>query len=434
MQKFIACLLVFSLCFFSQQQASAQILDKIKNKAKQRADQKVDQTIDKGLDEMEGKNKQKEESTKTKENDNDTGDDDKDEKKEKGPKSASLKSYSRYDFVSGDKVVYAEDFAQDVVGEFPTKWNTNGSGEIVTIEGQPGKWLKLIENTDYETPFKGTQHEYYTIEFDLLAEFNTDQTVPWIRVILPQNRTSNNTSVPRVEFILAPNGGINVEESRDGALFESYDPKGYQYLAGKKQLHSHFFDANHHNTPVHISIWVQKERIRAWINQQKVYDLPKGIHPELKVNQLVFETTNYGGPASNYGYYISNIKIAAGAPDTRTKLISGNKWSTTGILFDINSDRIRPTSYGVLKEIASVIKENEGRYRIIGHTDSDGDDAKNLDLSKRRAAAVKTALTKEFDIDDSRLDTEGSGETSPVADNKTPEGKAQNRRVEFVKL
>lgn len=430
MQKFIACLLVLSYCLFSEQ-AYAQILDKIKNKAKQRADQKVDQTIDKSLDEMEGKNKQKEESTKTKENSEDEADED---KPEKGPKSASLKSYSRYDFVSGDKIVYAEDFGPDVIGEFPLKWNTNGSGEIVTIEGQPGKWLKLIENTDYETPFKGPQQDNYTIEFDMLAEYKSDQTVPWLRVILSQNRTSNQTSVPRVEFILLPNGGINVEESRDGALFESYGPKGYQYLAGKKQLHDHFYNVNHQNTPVHISIWVQKERIRAWINQQKVYDLPKGIHPELKVNQLVFQTTGYGGPAANYGYYISNIKIAAGAPDTRTKLISGSKWSTTGILFDVNSDRIRPTSYGVLKEIASVIKENEGRYRITGHTDSDGDDAKNLDLSKRRAAAVKAALSKEFDVDDDRLDIDGLGESNPVADNKTSEGKAQNRRVEFVKL
>src|SRR5687768_16107455 len=127
MQKFIACLIVLSFCLLNQQ-ASAQILDKIKNKAKQRADQKVDQSIDKGLDEMEGKNKQKED-TKIKETDSDSGNEDKEDKKEKGTKSASLKSYSRYDFVSGDKVVYAEDFGQDVVGEFPTKWNTNGSGE-----------------------------------------------------------------------------------------------------------------------------------------------------------------------------------------------------------------------------------------------------------------------------------------------------------------
>jgi outer membrane protein OmpA-like peptidoglycan-associated protein len=70
----------------------------------------------------------------------------------------------------------------------------------------------------------------------------------------------------------------------------------------------------------------------------------------------------------------------------------------------------------------------------VGHTDTDGDDAKNLDLSSRRAASVRIALTTEFGIESSRLETDGKGEMQPVADNKTPEGKAQNRRVEFIKL
>jgi len=88
-----------------------------------------------------------------------------------------------------------------------------------------------------------------------------------------------------------------------------------------------------------------------------------------------------------------------------------------------------------LKEIAAVLSENpDVKVKIIGHTDSDGEDAKNLDLSKRRAAAVKAALSKEFNIDAGRMETDGLGETKPVADNKTSEGKAQNRRVEFVKL
>ncbi|MGZ8539136.1 MAG: OmpA family protein, partial [Chitinophagaceae bacterium] len=65
---------------------------------------------------------------------------------------------------------------------------------------------------------------------------------------------------------------------------------------------------------------------------------------------------------------------------------------------------------------------------------SDGDNAVNLELSKKRAQAVKAALTKEFDIDESRMETDGMGETKPVAPNTTTEGKARNRRVEFIKL
>jgi outer membrane protein OmpA-like peptidoglycan-associated protein len=73
------------------------------------------------------------------------------------------------------------------------------------------------------------------------------------------------------------------------------------------------------------------------------------------------------------------------------------------------------------------------KIKIIGHTSSDGDDAANMELSKQRASAVKEYLVKEFSIDAARIETEGKGETKPVGDNKTKEGKAQNRRVEFVK-
>jgi len=73
------------------------------------------------------------------------------------------------------------------------------------------------------------------------------------------------------------------------------------------------------------------------------------------------------------------------------------------------------------------------KVTIIGHTDSDGDAAQNLDLSKKRAASVRILLTTEFGIDGTRLQTDGLGETKPVSDNNTAEGKAQNRRVEFIK-
>ena len=71
--------------------------------------------------------------------------------------------------------------------------------------------------------------------------------------------------------------------------------------------------------------------------------------------------------------------------------------------------------------------------QIVGHTDSDGEAPANLDLSRRRAAFVKTALTTEFKIDASRMDTVGKGESEPADKNDTPAGKASNRRVEFIK-
>ena len=119
----------------------------------------------------------------------------------------------------------------------------------------------------------------------------------------------------------------------------------------------------------------------------------------------------------------------------RNKLLTDGKLVTHGILFDVNSDKIKPESYGTLREIAKVLSENaDVKVKIVGHTDSDGADAANMDLSKRRAAAVKNALSDNFGIDASRMQSDGKGESEPSSPNTTAEGKANNRRVEFVKL
>ena len=124
-----------------------------------------------------------------------------------------------------------------------------------------------------------------------------------------------------------------------------------------------------------------------------------------------------------------------GAPDTGNKLLTEGKWVTHGILFDVNSDRVKPESYGALKEISNVLAESKDvKVQIVGHTDSDGDEAQNLDLSKRRAAAVRNVLVNQFGIDGARLTTDGKGESQPIDKNDTAAGKANNRRVEFVKM
>jgi outer membrane protein OmpA-like peptidoglycan-associated protein len=100
----------------------------------------------------------------------------------------------------------------------------------------------------------------------------------------------------------------------------------------------------------------------------------------------------------------------------------------------VNADKVKPASYATLKTIADILIENAGvKIKIIGHTDADGNDAANLDLSKRRAAAVKAELVKTFSIDPAIIDTDGKGESQPVAANDTPSNKALNRRVEFIK-
>ncbi|HET6766710.1 MAG TPA: OmpA family protein, partial [Chitinophagaceae bacterium] len=189
---------------------------------------------------------------------------------------------------------------------------------------------------------------------------------------------------------------------------------------------------NDNNNPAHISIWRQKERVRVYVNDQKIWDIPKATLKEAKFNSIVFSVI-YAEEVVKH--YITNLRLAVGAPDTRKKMLEQNKWVTHGILFDVNSANIKPESYGTLKEMANVLKEYADlKVKIVGHTDADGADAANLDLSKRRAASVKSALAKEFGIEESRMETDGKGESEPIDKNDNPAGKANNRRVEFIKL
>ena len=131
---------------------------------------------------------------------------------------------------------------------------------------------------------------------------------------------------------------------------------------------------------------------------------------------------------------IGPVRIATGGRDLYESLTRDGRVATQGILFSTNSDVIRPESTPTLKEIGEMLRAHpELQLQIEGHTDSDGDDAYNLELSGRRAAAVRIYLVEAFGIDAGRLETSGFGESKPAADNATPEGRQQNRRVELVR-
>jgi outer membrane protein OmpA-like peptidoglycan-associated protein len=132
---------------------------------------------------------------------------------------------------------------------------------------------------------------------------------------------------------------------------------------------------------------------------------------------------------------ITRVRIAESSPDFSKTILSSGRFVTHGIQFDVNSDQLRPESAPVLKMVADALAPNASlKLRIEGHTDSSGDAAKNLDLSKRRAESVKNALVTRYGIAADRLTTEGFGQTKPLSPNDTPQGKANNRRVEFVKM
>jgi outer membrane protein OmpA-like peptidoglycan-associated protein len=115
-------------------------------------------------------------------------------------------------------------------------------------------------------------------------------------------------------------------------------------------------------------------------------------------------------------------------------ITSTGRYIVRGILFDTDSDRIQPESAPAIKKIALSLEANPTlKLTIEGHTDSVGDAGHNLDLSKRRAEAVRGVLIGQFNVDAGRLSSAGMGATKPVESNDTPQGRSQNRRVELVR-
>ena len=122
------------------------------------------------------------------------------------------------------------------------------------------------------------------------------------------------------------------------------------------------------------------------------------------------------------------------AQELEQQLKTNGRVKVYGIYFDFDSDQLRPESSAVLNEIAQVLINNpDWKLNVEGHTDNIGGDQFNMDLSLRRAQAVKQALVERYDIAPDRLSTEGFGATVPVTSNDTMEGRARNRRVELVR-
>jgi OOP family OmpA-OmpF porin len=330
----------------------------------------------------------------------------------------SMKTYSKYDFTPGEKVIFYDDFSQTEIGDFPASWNTNGSGEVISTNLFPGKWLQLRDQGFYIPETKGDFPDNFTVEFDCITATSADKSSIDMGFFI----VSGNMKDPKEGGAIPGVAGNKMSFGEYSASFASYSDGSYQ-LDGSRDIKLDI------NTKYRFSFWVQKQRLRMYLNENKVFDIPRGMPEGYKYNILRFEL---GGETSPF---ITNFRVAAGLPDMRNKLLTEGKLVTYGIYFDVNSDKVKPESFGTLKGIAAVLTENPAvRVRIYGHSDSDGNDAANLDLSKRRAAAVKNELTKSFAVDASRMETDGKGESEPVAPNDNATNKALNRRVEFIKL
>lgn len=328
---------------------------------------------------------------------------------------------SKYDFVPGEKVIFYDDFSQENVGDFPVMWNTNGSGEIVTSAKFPGKWLQLTKQGYFIPEASDDFTDNYTIEFDIVFLSNTgDNSVGGVEFFLLSADLKNPMGGSQ-----PGQAGFKMRPEYDNVFWNNWsEAREWQGDDGGVKF---TFTTNE---KYHFAIWVQKQRVRIYANESKVLDAPKALQAGYKYN--VFRTELF---SEDYSPLISNFRIAAGIPDLRNKLLAEGKLVSYGIYFDVNKDMVKSESFTTLKDIAQVLSENPTlRIKVVGHTDADGDNAANLDLSKRRAAAVKAYLEKNFNADAARIETDGKGETEPVADNNTSVNKAKNRRVEFIKM
>ena len=125
--------------------------------------------------------------------------------------------------------------------------------------------------------------------------------------------------------------------------------------------------------------------------------------------------------------------VTVSAGEMATGIAATGSVALYGILFDTNSATVKSESMSTLDEIAKLLKGQPGlRLLVVGHTDDIGTFEFNMDLSQRRAASVVQTLTAKFGADPKRLTPVGVSFASPVASNKTDEGKAKNRRVQLV--
>ncbi|KAF5064056.1 OmpA family protein [anaerobic digester metagenome] len=424
-------LILLGFCLLFNTQADAQKwLNKLGNAAKDAAKNAVERRVEQKAEEVTEKAMDKAEESVTKEGKNKNSESNEEEEEgaivteEKGENmvantSQKLAGTSQYDFVPGDQILFYDDFSQDAIGDFPALWTTNGSGEVKSVNIAPGKWFHMNgEDAVYCYTREIDFPDNFIVEFDIIPD---EKYQYGIQFTLYQEKTDEPKEMN--DDLYPGEAGLHIDLG-----YDRWDTKGYKetedWLTGQATKNTVIREKENH-----VILWVQKRRVRIYHQNAKVLDMPTNIYPNVKFNRMRFSGWDrYSAP------YVSNLKITTASPDTRSKLITEGKLVTYGITFDVNKADVKPESFGTLKSIADVLKENGPvRVKIIGHTDSDGDDAKNLELSQRRAQSVKNELVSKFGIDASRIETEGAGETTPVAPNDTPANKALNRRVEFVK-
>jgi outer membrane protein OmpA-like peptidoglycan-associated protein len=422
----------------------------VERKAEQKTEQAVGKAIDKATDPNSYKDDKKEDPKKdgNKSKDNSQSPEASSSKPQtnrdnvpQGVKTAEM-TYAKSDFVAGDVIIFEDLMDNEKLGEFPSQWDLiKGTSEVVMVNGKKG--FELTTYYDILVPLMKNPKNYlgdaFTVEFDFLSV----------------KGKSDHKLFPFIEFWAPDKKGVN--ESLKGPLlaydnyyFGDYAPlmafgkaadlkdNTYYYFwdngdgdkklkAGKGNLNLDF------DTWHHIAISFNKRAWKVYVNGERVVNVPNVKTPPGWFRIILGRY--YSGTDKQQGSIVfSNFRVAKGAVPLYDRMMTNGKIITYGITFDMGKSTVKPESMGEINRIAQLMKENPDlKFSVEGHTDNTGNAANNQTLSEARSKAVVEKLI-EMGIAKDRLKSAGKGQTVPVADNSTDEGKAKNRRVEFVKI
>ncbi|OQP57685.1 hypothetical protein A3860_08620 [Niastella vici] len=326
------------------------------------------------------------------------------------PASPGLKIYNNYDFIPGDKILFEDHFTDDQDGEFATHWELK-SGQAVLNKVNNELAMHLTDgNYAVVAPRMKTEKylaDAYTIEYDYYHVPNA------FGVVIQLKGYDKVEGLDRESPLFIGENNVNFSGTAGGVkLSRDYSPD----LAAN-------FDNNWH----HVAIAIKNHQLKVYVDQFRVL-----VIPDTKEDYTSLSFAGIGDEKNPVIF--KNVRVATGGGMNMIgKKFTDSKIVTHGINFDYNKAIIKPESMGTLNMIVQVMKDNpDVKFEVGGHTDGDGNDSYNLTLSQQRADAVKDQLIK-MGIDAARLTSKGYGKTKPISDNNTPEGKANNRRVEFVR-
>lgn len=416
--------LIAIACLAVMMPANAQILKRIGESAARAAENavsnKVNEKVREGIDGAFDKNKK----NKNKDAEQAEEADDEEEATPQSSKKSKAKqprtieaAYAKCDFVSGDEIIFDDDLAGEQLGEFPSKWDLiGGVSEVVKFDGKMA--LDFQDNTTRVAPLMKNPRNYLTDEFTVECDFfaGDNSTI---------EEGLYSRSHYRMDFI----------SEEDGRVMEFY-----WHTADVKEVQCWYTSTNGDGRSSeadisallvdgewnHLSISFNKRAFKAYINGTRVINIPNMKAP----NYLELESRLWSDHGVNY---VTNFRICKGAVPLYDRLTTDGKIITYGITFDTGKATIKPESMSEINRIKNLMDEDESlNFEVQGHCDATGSAATNQKLSQERAEAIVAKLV-EMGIDESRLTASGKGSSEPIADNSTDEGRAKNRRVEFVK-